>query len=501
MTNVATTFPTSPRPAVVDAGRAPVARGPFESVPFAWTRRDAATLPVEVQGSLPTWLAGQLVRTAPAMFSSGSWQAAHWFDGLGMLYGFTLGDASAPGGVRFRQRALDSKARREIESGREKTASFGTSMKRNWLQRVMGAIPPSTDNANVNVVPWQGSWLAMTETPHQHVIDPQDLGSRGLYRYDDDLPRGLSMTAHPHFDFARNAMVNVGLTLGPKSELWVLRHEADGRVRKVEGKLPFKRVPYVHDFGLTAKHAVVIAHPFDVSALSLLTSNRGFIEHFRWRPQQGTSLWVLDRERGTWSEYQTDPLFCFHTVNAFEDGADLVLDFVAYDDPSVIASLEAHNLAGARSGISTLAARYVRARMTPGKRHAQLTTLSDARFEFPSIAYRAQHGHAYQTAWGASLLDDGRGGMATDIVRVDLQRASVQRFAEPGVVYGEPVFVPQPGAARDDDGVLLTVGTDARSERSLLTVLDATRLEPLARCEVPLSLPLGFHGNFKSLSA
>lgn len=501
MTNVA--IPTVPaaapqrveeRAAAVRLRTGEVAHAPFDRVPFVWTRREADTLPVRVQGSLPAWLKGQLVRTAPAVFSSGTWRADHWFDGLGLLYGFSLGED----GVRFRQRALDSAYARELAGGRAKTSSFDTPMRRNWLQRLLGMVPPSTDNANVNVVPWQGGWLAMTETPHQHQIDPDDLGSRGLYRYEDELPRGMAMTAHPHFDFGRNAMVNVGQTLGPKSELWVLRHEASGRVRKVEGKLPFKRMPYIHDFGLTSRHAIVIGHPLDVSPLSLLGSNRGFIDHFRWQPEQGTRLWVLDRERGTWREYQTDPLFCFHTVNAFEDGADLVLDLIAYDDPTVIGALGSDSLVRAHAGVSTLAARYVRARMKPGARHAELTTLSDARFEFPSISYRAQHGHAYETAWGASILDDGRGELATEVVRVDLARARVQRFAEPGVVYGEPVFVPQPGAARADDGVLLTVGTDVVGERSLLTVLDATRMEPLARCEVPLSLPLGFHGNFKS---
>lgn len=476
--------------------RVVAARGALDRVPFRWTRREQDSLPVRVHGSLPAWLRGQLVRTAPALFAEGSWQAAHWFDGLGLLYGFSLGDPTAPAGVRFTQRALDCAAARELRAGKAKTATFDTPMRRNWLQRLLAPVPPVTDNANVNVVPWQGGWLALTESPHQHRIDAGDLASRGLYHYDDELPESMGMTAHPHFDFQRNAMVNVGTTLGPKSALWVLRHEASGRVREVEGKLAFKRVPYVHDFGLTPKHAIVIGHPYDVSALSLLCSNGGYIDHFRWNPAQGTHLWVLDRAAGTWREYQTEPLFCFHTVNAFEDGEDVVLDFIAYDDPSIIAALETNQLA--RTGLPALTPRYVRARMKPGARHAELSTLSDARFEFPSIAYRAQHGRPYETAWGTSIRDDGAGGVASEIVRIDLARDGVTRFAEPGVLYGEPIFVPRPGAARADDGVLLAVGADVASERSLLAVLDATRLEPLAHCEVPLSLPLGFHGNFKS---
>ena len=253
-------------------------------------------------------------------------------------------------------------------------------------------------------------------------------------------------------------------------------------------------MPYVHDFGLSPRHAVIIDHPFDVQPLGMLCSNRGYIEHFRWRPERGTRLWKLERETGKWSDYQTDALFCFHTVNTFDDGADVVIDFLAYDDPGIVMSLQTPRLA--ERGLPALTPRFVRARLSPGKRHAEVTTLSDARFEFPSIAYRSQHGRAYSTVWGASVLPEA-GTTGSEIVRIDLARDAVARFSEPGVTYGEPIFVPRPEAARADEGVLLTVGSDARSERSVLTVLDATTLAPVARCEVALSLPLGFHGNFQ----
>ena len=472
------------------AARGGASAAALDRAPFRWTQRDKHALPVTVTGDLPSWLRGGLVRTAPAIFQQGAWQAGHWFDGLGLVYGFSIGDA-----VRFSQRPLDCKLGEELRNGKVATSTFATPMRRNLWQRALAPVPTATDNANVNIVPWQGAWLAMTETPHQHRIADDDLRSRGLYRYDDGLPSSLSMTAHPHFDFTRQAMVNFGTTFGPKNEIWALRHGASGTRREVEGKLAFKRVPYVHDFGLSDRHAVLIAHPFTVNPLRMLFSNKGYIDHFRWQPEQGTTLWLLDRESGRWSDYQTEALFCFHTVNTFEDGADVVCDFLAYDDSSVIATLATTRLDAGE--LPTLLPRFVRARLSPGKRHAALTTLSDVRFEFPNIAYRQQHGRPYRTAWGASIVDNGAGGVASEIVRIDLESAAVARFADPHISYGEPIFVPRPGASREDDGVLLTVGSDACSERSLLTVLDATSLAPLARCEVALSLPLGFHGNFK----
>lgn len=492
MANVASPS-ISARSGGAEATVAPRAVGALLSdrAPFRWTQRDKHTLPVTVTGTLPAWLHGSLVRTAPAIFEVGAWRAEHWFDGLGLIYGFSFTD-----GVRFVQSPLDSQMARRVAAGDGTTASFATPMRRNLWQRLRAPVPAVTDNANVNIVPWQGAWLALTETSHQHVVDGDALRSQGLYRYEDDLSSSMSMLAHPHFDFTRDAMLNVGLTLGPKNELWMLRHGRGGRRREVEGKLALKRMPYMHDFGLSDRHAVLVAHPFTVNPLRLLFSNSGYIEHFRWQPERGTTLWKLDRETGRFTDYQTEPLFCFHTVNTFEDGDDVVFDFLAFDDPSVISRVATARLEA--EGMPTFLPRLVRARLSPGKRHADLTTLTDTRFEFPNIAYRAQHGRPYRTAWGVSIDAARAGGLTSEVVRVDLEGGAVMRFSEPEVTYGEPVFVPRPGAAREDDGVVLTVGSDARRERSLLTMLDATTLEPLARCEVGLSLPLGFHGNFRA---
>jgi beta,beta-carotene 9',10'-dioxygenase len=460
----------------------------LERAPFRWTRRDRQTLPVRIEGSVPSWLTGELVRTAPAVFAQGSWRAEHWFDGLALIYGFSFAD-----GVSFRQNLLGSKFAADVGAGRAATATFDTGMKRGLLRRLVSPVPEVTDNTNVNIVPWQGAWLAMTESPHQHVVG-NDLATRGLYRFEDALPATLSFTAHPHFDFERSALVNVGISFGPKNELWVVRQSRAGGARAVEGKLAVKRVPYLHSFGLSPKHAVIVDHPFSVNPLTLLWSNRGYIEHFKWQPERGTRLWKLSRDSGEWTDYQTEPLFCFHTVNTFDDGDDVVIDFLAFDDVSAVARFKTEQLAS--GALPPFLPRFVRARLSPGKRHAELELLSEQGFELPNIVYRAQQAQRYDTVWGAALADDGQRGWSSEIVRVDLASDRVARFSDPQMTYGEPVFVPRPGAARPNDGVVLTVGSHAADDRSLLAVLDATTLAPLARCHVELSIPLGFHGNY-----
>ena len=58
------------------------------------------------------------------------------------------------------------------------------------------------------------------------------------------------------------------------------------------------------------------------------------------------------------------------------------------------------------------------------------------------------------------------------------------------------MFVAAPGAAGEDEGVLLSVVLDAPRETSFLLVLDATDLGEIARARVPHAIPFGFHGQF-----
>jgi beta,beta-carotene 9',10'-dioxygenase len=460
----------------------------LERAPFRWTQRDKHVLPVETRGELPSWLAGQLVRTAPAVFQADHWRAAHWFDGLALLYSFDF----EAGKVRFRQRLLDSHTAALASQGKSSTASFGSPIRRSFFKRLVQPVPPFTDNTNVNVIPWQGDWLALSEVPAQHVIGSDDVATRGLYQYQDKLPAGLLMTAHPHYDFEGNALVNLGTTFGPKTEITVFRQGPRERGRTVEGKIALERSPYVHDFGVTARHVVLIDHPLRVSPISLLWSNRGFIEHFKWQPETGTVLRLFDRQRGSWSSYETEALFCFHVVNTFEDGDDVVFDFVAYDDASVIAQVRTEVLA--RGEVPALTPRYVRARLRPGAKRVELEQLSNVGFDFPAIAYARVHGRPYQVAWGVAL----QGELESELVRIDHRQPEVRRFSESAMTYGEPVFVPRPGAQDADDGVLLTLGSHLRQDRASLAVLDAQSMRPLAHCDVELSLPLGFHGNFRA---
>ena len=456
--------------------------------PFGWTG-DAGALTPTVQGTLPPWLIGTLMRTAPAVYEVGDWKAGHWFDGLALLYAFELG---ANGAVGFKQRLLGSTAWQELSKGDKSRASFLTPMERGFFNRLFHPIPLTTDNTNVNVVPWEGQWLALTETAHQHVIDPATLETKGWYRFDDDLGR-TTTSAHASLNpGVAKSMVNVGTEMSLQNALLIFRQDAGTHRRVVEGKVKVDRVPYVHSFGVSERYATLIDHPFTAHPRTMLWSNKGFIEHFDWRPERGARLHLLDRRTGTSRRFETDAFFCFHAINQFEDGDDVVLDFLAWKDPSIIPALKMELLAKGHPPISS---KWVRARLKPGQTKVDLEPMSDVPFEFPVINLKHSLAKETRCVWGATIASSDEKESA-HVLKLKRGEA-VKKFSSPGWTHGEPVMVPRPGATEEDDGVLLAVACHDDGVRSALFVIDAAQLTEVARVELNVGLPLGFHGSFQ----
>lgn len=51
---------------------------------------EAAVDRLPVEGRMPEWLSGDLVRVTPAQLDIGGMSVRHWFDGLAMLNKFSL---------------------------------------------------------------------------------------------------------------------------------------------------------------------------------------------------------------------------------------------------------------------------------------------------------------------------------------------------------------------------------------------------------------------------
>lgn len=458
---------------------------PFRRSPDVHVPHDAA-----ITGTVPSWLQGDLLRTCPAVFAQGGWQARHWFDGLCQIYAFRIGTKT----VRFQSRQLDSEAAREIADGRAQLSSFGTPTGRAAWQRLLQPVQRSTDNTNVNIVRLGDDLVALTEGARQMRIDAASLRALGTLAYARDGLNGTLMSAHPHRDFARGQVVNLATTFGTGGGLVTVYEHGDGeRVRRVVGSWRTDRVPYMHSFGLTPSRVVLVAHPFSVRPLTMLWSNRGYIDHFEWQPQDGTRLIVIDRQSGATTEFEANAMFVFHTVNAFERGSDTVLDVLAYPNADIMEDLRVARMA---ERLPDLRPRLLRITMQAGRARAEVQLLSEAGFEFPCIHYRRSSGSDYRYAWGAADGPQAQGGYASSVVKIDMSSGESRAFSDGENIYGEPIFVARPGGVDEDDGVLLTVGCGQRTPASALAIVDARDMSLLAHAEVPAAIPLGFHGSF-----
>ena len=124
----------------------------------------------------------------------------------------------------------------------------------------------------------------------------------------------------------------------------------------------------------------------------------------------------------------------------------------------------------------------------------EVVPLADEMIELPRIDYDRCAGRPYRFVWGAGRTPGG--DFLDSIVRIDVASRAARTWHAEGCYPGEPVFVAEPGASEEGEGVLLSVVLDARRGTSFLLVLDAHSLAEIARAECPHHIPFSFHGNF-----
>ena len=291
---------------------------------------------LELEGSLPEWLTGTLVRLTPAKLDVGGRRLRHWFDGLAMLNVFSFGD----GHVAYANRYLQTEEYKHAsEHGQLRSGQFATDPCRSIFKRVAAMFSPATDNTNVNVTRLGDRFIAMTETPMPIEFDPDTLETLGGLKFADGL-KGHVTTAHPHHDRERDELVSYVTHFGRKSSYRVYALPAGSTTRRKIASLSVDEPAYMHSFAMSETYVVLVEFPLVVDPLKLALSGKPFIENYEWKPELGTRFTVFDRHSGELrGRYEADAFFAFHHVNAWEEGAELVIDLCAYDDPEIVHAL------------------------------------------------------------------------------------------------------------------------------------------------------------------
>lgn len=456
---------------------------------FTTLSQEVANVSLPLEGQVPEWLTGVLIRNGAAKFEIGKEEYQHWFDGLAMLHRF----AFDKGEIVYTNRFLRGKT--FLAASRKKRIvypEFATNPRVSLPHRVLlNATGQYTDNASVNVAKVGDSFLALTETPPRVEFNPVNLKTRGQFRYQDRVGGHLT-TVHPHYDYKNHEVINYITKFSLTSTYNIYRIKEGSTTRKVFATIPVKQASYMHSFGMTENYVVLTQFPLFINHVRLLGSGGPFVDNLSWKPEYGTNFLVVSKDRGNViGKFKTDPFFAFHHINCFEKDGTVIVDLNAYKDSSIIRGLYLHKLRGDFLLPTPEMRRYY---LDLGSGEVTDEILSQDFVEFPRLNYRQSNTQDYRYVYG--LSDQDSNGFPVKLVKFDVKTKEAKQWFRENNYPGEPVFVPTPRAEGEDDGVVLSMVLDTDKRLTYLLVLQADTFTELARAYLPFPVPFGSHGQY-----
>jgi carotenoid cleavage dioxygenase len=243
---------------------------------------------------------------------------------------------------------------------------------------------------------------------------------------------------------------------------------------------------------ITERHAILMDLPI-VFRQDALAQGKWGVAFDRDMPSRYA---VVPRSGGDVRFFEAESAYVYHSVNAWEEGDEIVMIGCRVDDPIPAVNPADGPWARANANLR-VRAKLCEWRFDLATGRTRERVLDDRNTDFPSVD-RSRVGRKTRYAWNMSL--DVETTVRFDgIVKYDLEtgRSDVLAFGE-GRSGSEASFAPRTGRVAEDDGYLLSFVHDAREQRSELWIVDAREVSrgPVARLLVPHRVPLGFHATW-----
>ena len=437
---------------------------PYLEGAFSPVKTETTATQLVVRGSIPQELQGILTRIGPNPVEVPNPAIYHWFTGDGMVHGVRLRNGVAEW---YRSRWVG-------------TDSINQRLGRPPLP---GARHGVSDVVNTNVIGHAGGVWALVEAGAVPVELDRELNTVRHGYFSSELSRAY--TAHPHRDSRTGELHAICYDSLSRSEARYVVVDAQGVVVR-DVAIPVRHGPMIHDCAITARHVLIFDLPITFSFGALL---HGATFPYRWNPRHPARVGLLPRT-GNLAELrwlEVEPCQVFHTANAYElDDGSVVVDAVVYQrvfDKS-------------RQGLETSQTRLERWRVDVARGRVERKVFSDCKQEFPRYDERRTT-QPYRYAYTIGI--DVEHIRAQPLYRHDLETGNVLRHDfGPHHVPSEAVFVPRAADGPEDDGWLLSYVYDTDRDRSSVVILNAQDFtgEPQAIIELPVRVPLTFHGNW-----
>ncbi|XP_017548917.1 retinal Mueller cells isomerohydrolase isoform X1 [Pygocentrus nattereri] len=510
----------------------------------------AEPIPAHVTGVIPAWLNGSLLRLGPGLFEIGDEPFYHLFDGQALMHKFDLKN----GKVTYYRRFLRTDAYvRAMTEKRIVITEFGTTAYPDPCKNIFSRFftyfqgIEVTDNCLVNVYPIGEDFYACTETNFITKVNPDTLETVKKV----DLCNYLSIngaTAHPHIE-QDGTVYNIGNCFGKNMSLAYniikIPPAQKGKSDPIEKSKVVVQFPsserfkpsYVHSFGKTENYFVFIETPIKINLLKFLSlwsiMGTNYMDCFETNDKMGTWFHLATKHPGEYIDYKfrTSTFSVFHHINCYEDQGFIVVDLCTWKGYDFVYNyLYLANLKQNWEEVKKAAMRapqpevrrYVLPldiyREEPGKNLISLSyTTATAvlrsdgtiwlepevlfsaprqAFEFPQINYSKYSGKDYTFAYGLGLNHF----IPDRICKLNVKSKETWVWDKPDSYPSEPLFVQNPDAQNEDDGVLLTivVNPGASKHPAYLLILNARDLTEIARAEVDVIIPVTLHGMYKA---
>lgn len=425
---------------------------------------------LEVKGSIPPELDGRYVRNG-ANPQTGT--SEHWFLGDGMVHGIELSGGKANW---YRNRYVRTPMFANPDKERMELYLDPETFKFNFDVSV----------ANTHVIGHSGRILALEEGSFPYELT-SELDTVGAHTYDGRLD--TAMTAHPKICPETGELLLFGYSSMPPYLTYHRVNAAGELVQSTE--ITVNGPTMMHDFVVSRNHSVFMDLPmiFDME----LAMAGGM--PIRWSDDYPSRFGVMPREGddGDVQWFDVDPCYVFHTLNAHDDGDEVVVtgcrlkelwrDNSDIGDPEAASTDDAPRMHEWRFN-----------RATGGVSERQL---DDRPSEFPRVP-DALVGLESRYGYTMSMSEDSFS--SGQIFKYDMADGGSRTIHSlpAGHAPGEPVFVPAEGGTNEDDGYLMTYVYAPETETSYLVVLDASDMaaEPVAEIHLPRRIPTGFHGSW-----
>ncbi|KAI8967397.1 carotenoid oxygenase [Mycotypha africana] len=378
---------------------------------------------------------------------------------------------------------------------------------------------------------------------HAETLEPQRLFDYADYdaRFD-----GQFSAAHHQYDPITKEVFNFSLTITPQPKLIVFKISPDGKTTTIlstithhyDKKTPFGAA-YIHSFWLTKNYVIIPEAPLAIKdkGLNMLLTG-SFLSSMSWDIHRPTYCHVIRRhpingEDGLIASIPIkDNFFTFHTGNAYEitcpstGDSLLTLKSASFANGDIMHQLHSYGVPhhkrpswdDAPVSDQSSHSRFLNGLNHPPRRQTcfgdfvqyQLNLTKNAVRQIDVLAKNVEFPRFNQQksmleeryVYGCQLYGyTEKKDETCCLVKIDTTTSkpsyssdNVLTYIKEGYMCSEPIFVPQPSATEEDDGVLLSLMNHA--DCCYLIILDAKTMKEAARVKIGQFTAITFHGSY-----